>query len=60
MRITIELWEADEYVVCVNGKITGGTIHRSDAIFLRRWLESDTFAAIRKAILAEGEKEKTI
>ena len=51
-RITLEPWEADEYIICLKGKPIGHTVSRHDGYMIKRWLETaikdiedDSFAA---------------
>lgn len=40
-KISIDHWEADEYVVSIKGiGVVGGTLHKLDAQFVKTWLES--------------------
>lgn len=37
-ELTIEAWEGDEYVICLNGRVIGQTLHRGDAHIVKHWL----------------------
>ena len=37
-EFTVEGWEADEYVICFNGKPVGQTLHKAEANGIKRWL----------------------
>ena len=36
--IDLERWEADEYVITINGKPVGQTLGKTDAMLVTRWL----------------------
>jgi hypothetical protein len=37
-KVTVEVWEGDEYVVCVNGKEIGGSRKEDDCWLIAYWL----------------------
>lgn len=39
-RIRVERWDGDEFVVTVDGRPVGGTLHKPEATNIARWLAS--------------------
>ena len=39
-KITLEPWEADEYIICLRGKPIGQTVALIDGYMIKRWLET--------------------
>jgi hypothetical protein len=44
--VTVEPWEGNEYVLCVDGSPTGGTLSREDAYSRLAFLQSGVFQKI--------------
>lgn len=40
MEIESTAWEANEDIILINGKPTGGTLSRNDARVVKNWLQS--------------------
>jgi len=39
METTLERWEDDEFIICINGKPFGGTVYKKQGMVILTWLK---------------------